>query len=381
MDCRRSLSILLPLVLSGLTGCAPNQLFGLLGDKTAAEAAQTTPVPAPSPVTEPIAKEAVKELSPKTLVAMAAFHEQLANELAREPAEKQRIMEDARIAYEKAITVDPKYVPGYLGLARHWEVRDRHDLAVHFYDECLKLAPQDAGLFHEAGMCQARHKEWEEALARLSKAVELDPENRACAMNFALCLARSERFDESLAWLRKLQPEAEAQFTLARMMHHLGRYDLCMEHVRQSLNADPMFIPAQELLASLTAPAPTTPVVPIDMAPPFVAPPAPPTVVSAPPVPANAIDMAPPSVAPPAPPTTPVVAAPPATTNSIDAAPPSVTPPAPPTPPAPAAPVLPPSEPPPPDESVVHPASAETPAPPAPEGPAADAATSVKPME
>jgi hypothetical protein len=366
MDCRRSLSIFLPLVLSGLTGCTPNQLLApIMGDKTP-EVAQAASVPAPSPVTEPIAKEAVKELTPKTLVAMAAFHEQLANELAREPAEKQRIMEEARVAYEKAVSVDPKYVPGYLGLARHWEIRDRHDLAVHFYDECIKLAPKDAGLLHEAGMCQARHKEWEAALARLSRAVELDPENRACAMNFALCLARGERFDESLSWLRRLQPEAEAQFTLARMMHHLGRYDLCMEHVRQSLNADPMFIPAQELLANLTAPAPTTPP------------------VSASRAPMNSIDTAPPFVAPQAPPTTPVVSAPASPVSSVDTAPPSAPPQAAPTPPAPPAPSTAPapppaSEPPPPDENLVHPADAETPA--APEAPAADATAPAKPME
>jgi hypothetical protein len=365
MDCPRSLSILLPLVLSGLIGCTPNQLLGpIMGDKPATtEAAQAASVPAPSPVTEPIAKEAVKELTPKTLVAMAAFHEQLANELARDPAEKQRVMEEARVAYEKAVSVDPKYLPGHLGLARHWEMRDRHDLAVHFYDECLKLAPKDAGLFYEAGMCQAKHKEWEAALARLSKAVELDPENRACAMNFALCLARSERFDESLAWLRKLQPEAEAQFTLARMMHHLGRYDLCMEHVRQSLNADPMFIPAQQLLSDLTAPAPPTPVAAapagsMDVAAPFAAPAPPAPVVSAPPAPMNFVDMAPPSVAPQAPPTPPASPAP-----SVAPAP------------------TPPAEPPPPDANLVHPSDAETPAPTAPEAPAANAAAPAQPME
>jgi tetratricopeptide (TPR) repeat protein len=246
-------------------------------------------------------------------------------------------------------------VPGYLGLARHWELRERHDLAIHYYDECIKLAPKDAGLLQEAGMCQARHKEWEAALARLYTAVQLDPENRDCAMNFALCLARAERFDESLAWLRKLQNEAEAQYTLARMLHHLGRYDLCMERVRLSLNADPMFMPAQELLASLTSPVPATPV------------------ASAPPASVGgSADWAPQPVMPPAPVAPATVAAP----APMAAPPASVTPPAPP-----------PAEPPPPDENLVHPVGAETAAPPAPaaptptETPTADADPAAKPLQ
>src|SRR5262249_30275470 len=153
----------------------------------------------------------------------------------------------------------PKLLPAYMGLARHWELRERHDLALGYYEEALRLSPQDASIAHEIGMCHASHKEWEPALARLHRAVELDRNNRQYAMNFALCLGRAERFDESLAWLRNLQNEAEAQYSLARMLRHLGKYDRCLEHVRLALQADPMFVPAQEMLSSLTSPPPAAP--------------------------------------------------------------------------------------------------------------------------
>lgn len=315
MDCRRSLSYLVALALAAVAGCAPTKLFPLApGEKSnaelAAQSAASSSVPAPA--TEAIAKEPVKELKPATLVAMAAFHEQMANELARDPAEKLRILEEARLSYERAIEADPKQLPGYIGLARHWEMRERHDLALRYYEEAARLGPHDAGIVHEMGMCHARHKEWEPALARLYRAVELDHDNRQYAMNFALCLGRAERFDESLAWLRKLENEAEAQFSLARMLHHLGKYDRCLEHVRLALAADPMFVPAQEMLTSLTAPAPAAPAAEVpqvtsDAWPPPVAAPvlaAAATVTASPPTPetsTTAAAPAPPAPEPPAP--------------------------------------------------------------------------------
>jgi len=252
MDCRKTLCAAAWLFCA-VAGCTPNKLMPVWpgGDALTSDAYKP-----PKMAGEPEEYEPVKELKPKTLVAMAAFREQMAAEVAKTPAQREFLLEDARKSYQRALKEDPKYLPAHIGLARHWEAAGQHDRAMTSYEAALKLAPKDGGLCYEIGMCQARHKEWKPALERLKQAAASDPENRQLASTYALALARAEHFDESLACLRKLYPaaEAEAQYNLARMLHHMENDELSRRHATLAVQADPTFQPAQELLAELSLP-------------------------------------------------------------------------------------------------------------------------------
>ncbi|MBL8794228.1 MAG: tetratricopeptide repeat protein [Planctomycetia bacterium] len=250
MDCRQTLCAA-ALLVSAAAGCTPNKLMPVW---PGADSPPTVGRPVRTPG-EPEEYQPVKELKPKTLVAMAHFREQMAAEVAKTPAQREFLMEEARTAFLRALKEDPNYLPAHIGLARHWEANGQHERAMTSYEAALKLAPKDAGLCYEVGMVQARHKEWKPALERLQQATASDPENRQLASSYALALARAERFDESLVCLRKLYPdkEAEAQYNLARMLHHMEKDDLSRQHATLAVQADPNFEPAQELLASLNA--------------------------------------------------------------------------------------------------------------------------------
>jgi tetratricopeptide (TPR) repeat protein len=242
MDCRWKVCLLAGLLV-GLCGCTNNKL----------------PVLPEPPGTDPARSaersEPPKALTPATLVALAALREQMAEELAKSPEQRQQLLDDARRAYLHALKLDPNCLAAHRGLARHWENTGQHEKAMTCYDQALKLAPRDASLWHEAGMCQARHKEWTPALERLRKAIEADRENRQYVLNYALCLARAESYDEALAWLMKLHPPALAHFTLARMMHHNGRPELSRQHLQAALQANPGLHAAQQMLVELEQPA------------------------------------------------------------------------------------------------------------------------------
>ncbi|OAI47757.1 hypothetical protein AYO44_08940 [Planctomycetaceae bacterium SCGC AG-212-F19] len=251
MDGRLTLGLATAL-LTCLAGCTHNNL---INGQSAPEAAAESPsnknmVQSRAPEGE-ATKEAPKHFKPNTLVAMGAFREQMANEVAKTPEEKARLMEEARQAYFRALVEDPRCLPAIVGLARHWEKLELVDNALYCYDAAFKLAPYDASVWFEVGMMLARRKQWEAALARLHKAAEIEPTNRRYVSSYALALARANRPDECLVWLKKVQGDAEAHCTLARALHDMHQDDLAREHAERALAADPSLDAAQDLLADL----------------------------------------------------------------------------------------------------------------------------------
>jgi tetratricopeptide (TPR) repeat protein len=254
MDCRSAL-FFLPFLSALLAGCQPSQVLPFWPVDHNAEIAKAAEAAQTASAVEPISKEPVKEMMPATLVAMAAFRDQTANEVARTDGQKQALHEAAVAAYEKALKADPKFLPAQVGLARHWESLDQHERALACYGKALQLAPTCAALWHEVGMCQARHQEWQPALDRLHKATELESNDRRLGADYALCLVRAGHIDEGLNVLSRWQKEPEAHYTVAQMLYQMNQDDACRRHLGLALQADPNFKPAQELLATLNAPS------------------------------------------------------------------------------------------------------------------------------
>lgn len=190
----------------------------------------------------------VKELKPSTLVAFATIKVESS---AKTPAEREVNLDQARAAYRQALQMDPGYVPAHLGLARLQESRNDHEGALACYAEVVKRAPADPKNWLELGMCHARHKEWPPAIDDMRKAVQLDPTAPACNRALGLTLARAGDPDEALLYLMKAEGEAEAHYTIARMMHHLKRDQESKKFARQALVADPKLQGARQLLVEL----------------------------------------------------------------------------------------------------------------------------------
>jgi tetratricopeptide (TPR) repeat protein len=253
MDCRWTHRLVAALLLV-LAGCVVNQTAPPAPDgaPSASPTGSADSANRPSAAPEPIAKERAKELTPKTLVAMALFREQMARECARSEAQREYYLAEARKAYQQALKEDPKYTPAHVGEARHWEtLEDKHDKALQCYAAALKLAPKDPGLAFEVGRCYARHKEWENALPHLRSAADLDPANPQFVNWYALALAWSERWDESVVWLKKLHTEAEVHLELARVFYQKQRDDECQQQLELALQLDPKLQPALDFRAKL----------------------------------------------------------------------------------------------------------------------------------
>ena len=188
-----------------------------------------------------------RQPKPSTCVALAVLHEQTAAS-KQSQAERTELYDQARRAYQQALKLDQKYLPAYKGLAHLYEIVEDHARTVETYHRATQANPKDAETWYLLGMCHARHKEWQPALNALQKAVEFDPENRRYVNDYGLCLARAGLYQDALEVLKRAGGEANAHYSLARMLEHLGLHEPSKEHLRLALQLKPELEPARQLL-------------------------------------------------------------------------------------------------------------------------------------
>jgi Tfp pilus assembly protein PilF len=186
----------------------------------------------------------------ETCTSFAAAAEQ-AGDNPKDPATRSHSYQQARIAYQQALSVDPKNRFALFGLARVHTKEGNQQKAIEQYNLALKLYPQDAELWHELGMCWGKQKQWDQAIACLSKAVTLEPGNAVYSNNYGWTLARAGYQQESFDHFCRTVGEAQANYNLARMSMHTGNTELGRRYLEQALKVNPQFTDAQELLAQL----------------------------------------------------------------------------------------------------------------------------------
>jgi len=206
-----------------------------------------------SPLPSLLPKKDPPKYTPKvtTLVAWAVCQERQADNPELNSSQRQNILDVARSYYQKAIAVDANHVPAYTGLARVYMNMDHYDKAQETYHKILQKFPKNASLWLEVGVCHCRAKQWELAVRSFQKAGELDPESRTAIETLGFCQARAGHLQESLQTLSKVMSPAEANFTVARMLHHMNRDDLCRGYLRQALQLNPDLAGARSLQEAL----------------------------------------------------------------------------------------------------------------------------------
>lgn len=255
MDCRSFLGSALRHALASLPCFAISLALGCTHFKGATT--EAVPTPAPEPATPVVVKKEKdkEEAKQKCQIAMAEFRSQAAKDKEMDPAKAQAYRERARNDFQQTLKADPKCQRAYVGLGRVYQDMEDHERAVATYQKGLKELPKSAVLWYEAGMCQAKHKQWDDAIAKLRSAQELDPENRVYINALGFTMARAGRLDDSYAFFEKALGEAKAHYNLARVLRHLDKTEECRAHLQLALQAKPDMVEAKQLLADLDNPS------------------------------------------------------------------------------------------------------------------------------
>lgn len=226
-----------------------------------------------------------KELPPAVLVSYASFQASEAFAAATEPDRRQTLCDAARTTYEKALSIDPKCVPAYQGLARLYTNSNELPLAVEAYQKALKIAPNNAAVWFEMGLCRNYQKDFSTALECLDKAARIDPGNRSYSDALGVILAEAGRYNDSLKCFSRSCGEAMGCYRLAQTLDHLNKPELSRHFMEVAVQKDPSLAPPiqQASYEQVGDPVPSAP--PAQTASPAPSAPPAPSQILVPPVP------------------------------------------------------------------------------------------------
>ena len=105
---------------------------------------------------------------------------------------KQGDIEGAKVKFERAVDINPRYVAGHENLAAALERMKRWDEAEHHYREALAVDPGNAKTHYKLGNVLIRKKQFSKALQSYRRALELQPNWAEPLNNLAWYLAQAE---------------------------------------------------------------------------------------------------------------------------------------------------------------------------------------------
>jgi tetratricopeptide (TPR) repeat protein len=242
MDCRKWFVLVAGLLLSS-TGCITEQK-NALSDRT------MTTVWTPLSMLQ---KETKRTPQVKTCLEGGQMLEKQALADHLNAMEREELLDRARKAYQQALDIEPGNPQAQIRLAHIYVQLSRFDKALATFDRAIKQHPKNAEVWAGLGQCYFEQHSFTKAADAYRKALDHDPDERTYAKHLALNLALAGQEQESLQVLTKLYGgETQAHYKFAIMMKQLNRPEEARRHLEITLQRDPLFRPAEQLLAQMT---------------------------------------------------------------------------------------------------------------------------------
>ena len=119
-----------------------------------------------------------------------------------------RKLAKAQHAYEKALHLDPQWIPALVNLADLYRVQGRDAEGEQFLKRGLDSAPNNADIHHAYGLWLTRQRRLDEALDALHRATELDPDISRYTYVYGIALNSTGQVSEA----RQVLGAAQAKF-------------------------------------------------------------------------------------------------------------------------------------------------------------------------
>lgn len=168
---------------------------------------------------------------------------------------RQRNIEAAIPAYERAISLDPRFVGAYINLADAYRQQGRDDEGERQLRRGLLLSPDAADLHHALGLLLVRKTDKSAALQELAVASKLAPDNARYAYVYAIGLNSAGKQREALTVLKAAsarQPyNLDILSTLISMQREAGDNKAALHYARKAAEALPDSAEIKQLIVEL----------------------------------------------------------------------------------------------------------------------------------
>ncbi len=242
--------------LSSSVGCSLFEKKTVLPNLPAAPVTANTPKSVT--VTEPTETASVKKEGPLDNSTMIIYAnntvEVVARDPSRSPADRERMLSQAKSIYNDVLKKDPNNLEALMGLGSIYQVTGEADQLAAIETRAMKLHPKDGKVWSWIAIRQGKAKDWDHAAESFHKATECDPDNRMYRIQLGFTLARGRRYDEGFEWLRRSMRTHEAHFNIAQMASHNGDTGRASEELRKCLKLEPTYTHAQEMLTRINSP-------------------------------------------------------------------------------------------------------------------------------
>jgi len=233
----------------------PSQKTGFLG------MGRSTPQfgpPVEHVATKPLRKSG-KGVKPETEVAWADTEVDAALQEGRTDDERNKLFDNARAKYQKALAAEPKNKAALIGLGRLYAKAGDREKCVQTFTQALNLDPKDHETAMKLAKAQTQFGDWAGACQSCEYALALDPENRGYRKTYGFCLANGEKWEEAFNALlhKNVMSEADARYFLGRVLFDKDRLPDGQAQLELALKADPNHPEARAVLDDMMNPNPT----------------------------------------------------------------------------------------------------------------------------
>jgi Tfp pilus assembly protein PilF len=164
-------------------------------------------------------------------------------------AEQQNHSAAAKKYLEKALEVAPDDLPVLIAYARFCDRQGLTDLAAGAYQQAWQKAPTEPLVLNDIGLFYARSGRLEQARHMLQQAVDRQPGNIRYRNNLANVMIATGQIDAAVQLLQAVLPASNAYFNVACLLQEQGMSQEALLQLRRSVELDPNFTPAVEMLA------------------------------------------------------------------------------------------------------------------------------------
>jgi tetratricopeptide (TPR) repeat protein len=166
-------------------------------------------------------------------------------------AETQGSYDNAVAQFREALKIDPAHRLSLYHLADIYTKSKHYDDAIPLWQRYVKASNNSAGSLNNLARCYELSDRLKEAEATYRTAVERDPKDAACRVNYGVLLARQNRIDEAAAQMSVVLPPAQVQYKLGLVYEGRGKLEEAKTCYRKALQLDPKLAEAQARLATL----------------------------------------------------------------------------------------------------------------------------------
>ena len=114
------------------------------------------------------------------------------------------LLEEAKDAYKKCISIKPDYAEAYSNLGKILSVQDKLDEALHACNKAILLKPKLVEASINLGDLLIKHGKFERAILIYKKALLQNPNHPAALNNFANILKNQGKLEEAIEYYKKL---------------------------------------------------------------------------------------------------------------------------------------------------------------------------------